>query len=961
MSAVRSLLLAVVAAFAVACQPGTSVTGHQNFTSPQSNPILVSRDGAHVYVANTTSNTVSVIDAASRQVVDEIPVGLEPVSLEQTPDGDQLWVSNHVSDSVSVIDTLAGSPTRHTVTHTIQDLDANGVTWFDEPVGIAFSTEKAYVALSSRNDVAVVDLHSKELLGRIHIDAQEPRAITARDGYVYVVAFESHNQTQISGCTDYDPPQCTITAKEIGDFITMPNIPGVEKNIVVDPGIPDRDLFVIDASTDTVVDVVSGVGTLLYGVAVGSDGTVYVSQTDARNAVNGLEVDDLPVLENRMFDNEIGVVDCGGGSCGAPSVIALEPPLPSQPAPGEALATPYGIRISGDDRTLFVTAMGTSRLFSVDTASRTVLDRLDLGTDGQEIPRGVALRESEDGDTAWVLNTLDNSVSVVDVGDPSNLVWLDEIPVGDDPTPDEVRRGRIAFMNAFASDSGTFSCESCHPDGNTDHLLWAIGGACFFGACSGHDEPRTTMPVRGLTGTLPLHWDGTLGDPIGGVNGAVGPTGSEPPNCTDDHSCFRQLVDASLSGVMCDQVPSCATGPSGLPGRLGEQEREDMAFFLDSVAYPPARSRAMDDVLSASAVDGFEDFFVDNGGIGSLIPGAGGISTCGDMNNGCHALPLLVSTNTNTLQGFDAPTMRGLTDRFVQFSLALSSNLIAMEEAATGLVPIPFNGFPLPVPPSPLPFDPAEGFEEDVIFAAAFAAFDGIYNVGPLDIFQMIEEMSTGTSGAVGRQVTLSQQSTDAAHLAQTQALVAALEAADERGVVNLQAVGHDLQSDHPIEFVYRQVAGGGLAWVGLGGDVFSSAQLVSLAQAGEILVTLTAQLPEGYGSQPQPLLLPSTDGFGVIGSPDLPRMPQENPFDLRGRHVTQAARLFLNGQPTTGSIACVGGAFTPYCDSELIEVTLDSPPVAPNGVHTLQVQNPKGPLSNEMPLCRADTTAECL
>ena len=89
--------------------------------------------------------------------------------------------------------------------------------------------------------------------------------------------------------------------------------------------------------------------------------------------------------------------------------------LPEAPmrvaALAEALATPYGIQVSHDDQTLFVTAMGTSRLFSLHTASGSVQDILDLGPDGQEIPKGVALRRGVWGqpDTAWVLNTLDNT------------------------------------------------------------------------------------------------------------------------------------------------------------------------------------------------------------------------------------------------------------------------------------------------------------------------------------------------------------------------------------------------------------------------------------------------------------------------------------------------------------------------------------------------------------------------
>ena len=140
-------------------------------------------------------------------------------------------------------------------------------------------------------------------------------------------------------------------------------------------------------------------------------------------------------------------------------------------------------------------------------------------------------------------------MSVVDVRDPSALLHLKKIKVGNDPTPQAVRKGRIAFMNAFASSNDTFSCESCHPDGNMDQLLWRIGGACFFGACSGDDELRTTMPVRGLTARC-APWDGTpatLRRPqrLHGTAGNLSRTARRA-------QLLPPARDASLPVVLCD-------------------------------------------------------------------------------------------------------------------------------------------------------------------------------------------------------------------------------------------------------------------------------------------------------------------------------------------------------------------------------------------------------------------------
>ena len=103
--------------------------GYPLMESPHSNPIAV--NGKFVYVTNTPSSTVDVIDRESDKVVERIHVGIDPVSIAVRPDGKEVWVSNHVSDSVSVIDTDPQSPTYHLVIATIQDFDANKASTFD--------------------------------------------------------------------------------------------------------------------------------------------------------------------------------------------------------------------------------------------------------------------------------------------------------------------------------------------------------------------------------------------------------------------------------------------------------------------------------------------------------------------------------------------------------------------------------------------------------------------------------------------------------------------------------------------------------------------------------------------------------------------------------------------------------------------------------------------------------------
>jgi YVTN family beta-propeller protein len=959
--------------------------GRQLFASPHANPIALSPDGAWVYVANTTSNTVSVISTATSSLVATVEVGIEPVGIAVRPDGLEVWVSNHVSDTLSVIDTNPVNGTWRQVVETVQAIDANGVTLFDEPVGIAFTpdSKKAYVALSSRNQVAVVptplcDAACAATYGgsvtpyavarTLTLTAQEPRALAVRDGLLYVASFESGNRSELSACpSGGTAPQCTLDLTDLVAFATNPNLPNEVKNIVDDPQVPDRDLFVFRTSTDALVTTVSGIGTLLYGVAAGPSGKVFITQTDARNLVNGLHDSFLLGLGNRMFTNEVAFVDCnnavlGGSTCSfsaASDVKDLEPASPTQTT---ALATPFGAALSADGSILVGTAAASNRVFTLNTTTRNVQATLGVG----DIPRGVAFLSTGATGTAYVLNALGNTVSLVTVGSGGALTAAGTIAVGADPTPQAVRRGHVAFNSGFASTKGTFSCASCHPDGNTDQLLWRIGGGCFLAGCDNDNnpatpppgEPRSTMPVRGLKNTLPLHWDGTLGDPFGGGNGAVGFGGAGGTDCDlggpeGDHDCFRDLVNESLAGVMCDQTLSCST-----QSELSEQEREDMAFFLASVAYPPARMRRLDDTLSrpgegvmvgtieVSARTGFSDFFTNQGG------NAGDPDTCADSSAGCHTLPLGAATNSSTLQGFDVPTMRGMTDRFLQFSLGITNAEEVLVFADAGFAPGGLS--PLEAPIKWL--NGANGFREITTFGSAFAIFQPVYNVRPLHTFQMFEEASTGFAGAVGRQVTLSTATTNGPALAGTEALMTALEEADAMGLVNLRAVG--IRAGAPLTLSYRSTA----VYKALGGFELTHAQLLAEAQAGTTLMTLTAALRSGFGDEvqyPQPLLSVGV-GTGPTGDPPLPVVgtspANPNPFSVIGTAVRADAALFMDGQKVTGAISCVlSGVF---CQDGSISVDLDAlpdlaAPAGPDpGLHLLQVQNGPGPLSNELPVC---------
>jgi len=908
--------------------------GHPEFASPHADPIAVSGDGRFVYVANTPADTLDVIDTAARRVVRRIAVGVDPVGVALRPDGRELWVANHVSDSVSVIDTDAASPTFHHVVATVQAFDETGqVTAFDEPVGVTFASDrKAYVALSSVNRIAVVDVTSRQVVRQLEVTAQDPRAIRARDGRLYVVSFESGNQTVLSGClTPIDGDRCTFGIQE--HVIRFNNIRSVfyDADIVRDPRMPDRDLFVFDTETDALIETVSSIGTLLYGVTVDSRGRVFIAQTEARNDANGragTRGDTLAELDNRAFLNQIARVDCGGG-CAAPRILELEPLPPLNPGKDRALATPWAIQVSDDDATLVATAASSSRLFTVDAESGAILGRTDVGG----IPRGLALESdpaSGRPERAWVYNAVENSVSLVDVSRPAAPRVVATVTL-DDPTEPLVKQGRLAFHDANATTTGTFSCESCHSDGNTDQILWILGGPkCDAPGCT-QIQPRSTMPIRGLRDTLPLHWDGVPGDPFGGTNGQIagGPLASAPPRCSGELDCFRDLVDGSLSSTMCD-LDDCGRNDAGLPGELDEDARDAMAVFLMSVPYPPAPSRPIDDDLSPLAREGFENFFHNSG--------RGG---CGNPVSGCHALPLWAGTNsTSSGSGFDAPTFRGIQDRWLQTpnGRALLYDLLVLAPTL-----------------SEVPWRFETGHDELASWAMGFGtpttpAINRInFGFGPFAVWQMFLEGGTGFSGAFARQVTIDARAAGASR-PETEARLADLERAAADGVIELSGEGvrFDGGTAEPVTLVFAR---GVYAQRRGRATPLTRGALLEQAASGALLVTFTGRLGPNVGFEnPQPLLWSEPQpGRAVLHR--LPHLPAENPMELFGRHVAPGAFVLVDGRRVDGTVGCAGGGRLPRCDDERVEIRIDLDGTATPGMHLLQVVNVGGLTSNEFPI----------
>lgn len=879
--------------------------GHPTFASPHASPIVVSN--GQVFVANTPADTVDVIDAETKKVRTRIHVGVDPVSIAVRPDGKEVWVSNHVSDSVSVIDSNSDSPTYLQVIATIQEFaPKTRATTFDEPIGIAFaSNEKAYVALSSENQIAVVNVSTREVTKRLRIPAQDPRAIAVRGDRLYVIPFESNNRTQLSGGKKEDIDGDLVTFDAWEHSIRVNNVLslGHVTDIVKHPDVPDHDLFVFDTQSDELIETVDTLGTLLYGLTVDSKGRVFIAQTDARNDANGragTKKHSMKEMENRAFLNQITLVGFKDGTAQKPEFINLEPLPPKHPEKGMALATPYAVQISGDDSTLVASAAGSDKLFTVDAKSGDVLGRVPVGA----VPRGIALENGDNGrpSRAWVYNAVADTVSLVDLSDIANPEVAGFVKL-EDPTHRQVKLGRTWFNDADVSTTGTFSCESCHPDNNTDQLLWVLKTPIVTGG--NQIMPRSTMPVRGLRDTAPFHWDGVLGDPYGGINSASIRKSVEPTADPDDQTTStRHLVDISMAEILMAHGDGMVND-EGKPGGFTAAERDDLATYLLSVPFPPAQRRAYDNKLSSRAEEGFKMFHIvgDAGG----TPGS---NLCGN----CHRMPFNVSTNTPGT-GMEATTWRGAYDRF-----------LILPQGRLNIIEFDFYRRVAEA-----------GNDERSIWRFSWGgrtSFDSVWD--------MVLEQSTGFSGAFARQVTLNTTSVDEELTAD---LLKALELSAAEGGVVLEGEGVFIEDGRPraVELQFDPEFQGGV-YVSKTRDrqAYTREQLLTLADSGKFIGTFTGRHGENADVEsPQPAVWTLGSIHEQRGRQQFPILYERNHvMEVSGRNFDEYASVYVDGRRVEASVEVT--------EDEQEKVIIELHKLPDIGMHLIQVQAENGLFSND-------------
>lgn len=159
------------------------------------------------------------------------------------------------------------------------------------------------------------------------------------------------------------------------------------------------------------------------------------------------------------------------------------------------------------------------------------------------------------GDRAFVADTFDDVVAVVDIKDRQKIATISLGPMTE---PTSTERGEMLFFDGRLSMEGWMSCHSCHSDGHTNGLRADTLGDGSYGA------PKRVPTLRGVGATAPWAWNGSM---------------------------------ARLEEQVRQSIRTTMHGP-----RLEEKQVADLTAYLRSLPAPPPADKSTEPTRRGEAV-----------------------------------------------------------------------------------------------------------------------------------------------------------------------------------------------------------------------------------------------------------------------------------------------------------------------------------------------------------------------
>jgi len=418
--------------------------------------VVLSPDGARLFVLCEGTDEVAVYDTARRALVRRIPVGRVPKGFSLAPDGKRLYVANSWSDTVSEIDTESLT--------VVRTLPAGY-----EPNAAVSDRAGAFLYVANRisGDISVVDLASGREVKRLAAGRGASFLALSPDGaFIY----------------------CTHIYPLPGTFRTPPN----------------SEITVIDTARQVVVKrhgLHNAAG--IFHVTLSADGRLGIAaQLRPKNLIPLAHVEHGWVMGNSLavFGEDIGdVVQV--------SIDELDryytPPFAVAIAPDKSFAY---ISTTGSDSVTVIDLGALLRFIrqappeerqalanDLSASANYVVARIPVG----HAPKGLAL--SPDGRSLYVANRMGDDVTIVDT---AARRATGAIALGGPAELTTERRGERLFYSARFAFQGQFGCANCHLEATFNGLQWDLEPDGF-----GKDIVDNRL-LEDVADTAPFKWNG---------------------------------------------------------------------------------------------------------------------------------------------------------------------------------------------------------------------------------------------------------------------------------------------------------------------------------------------------------------------------------------------------------------------------------------------------------------------
>ena len=255
--------------------------------------LALAADGATLYVVNATSpGTVSVFVASTGALIRAVAVGTQPSSLAISPDGTQVYVANSGDGTISIIDTA----TNQVLSPPIQ---IGGY-----PAAVAFAPNGNYAFVSNDGGVGYLSL----------IDVPTQTVLTSKGGEIYqpqyVTISPDGGKVYLTDIANYLAVIDAVTTRVTKAIWlgTLVSVPGSSNNTylgrpAITPDgqylyvpvmrVPDNDgktVVMIETDTEKVAGQAITVGALPSAIAVAPNGARAYVVNQADNTVSVIDI-----------------------------------------------------------------------------------------------------------------------------------------------------------------------------------------------------------------------------------------------------------------------------------------------------------------------------------------------------------------------------------------------------------------------------------------------------------------------------------------------------------------------------------------------------------------------------------------------------------------------------------------------------------------------------------------------